>query len=68
MTLVYRTKDGDRLDQICYQHYKRVDVLQAVLDANRGLAALGPVYPSGVRILLPDITPPATRTIVRLWD
>ena len=66
--IVYRTKDGDRLDQICYKHYNRVDVVQTVLDANRGLAALGPVLQAGVRIILPEITPPAARTTVRLWD
>lgn len=66
--VTYRTKDGDRLDQICYRHYGRVDVVQAVLDANRGLAELGPVYLSGVRIKLPQLAPPKARKTVRLWS
>lgn len=66
--VVYRTKDGDRLDQICHRHYGRVDVVQAVLDANRGLAELGPVLAAGVRIKLPQLSPPKARKTVRLWD
>lgn len=66
--LVYRTLEGDRLDTICHQHYGRVDVVHQVLEANVGLADRGPVYPSGVRINLPDITLPTTAKTVRLWD
>jgi len=66
--VTYRTKDGDRLDRICYRHYERVDVLEQVLDANPGLAELGPIYAAGVAIVLPRIDPPVARTVVRLWD
>lgn len=54
----YRTKHGDRLDQICYKHYGRVDVIVKVLDANIGLEAQPPVLPAGLLIKLPDIEQP----------
>ena len=63
------TLDGDHLDALLVQHYG-VDVapsaLAAVLAANVGLAAYGPVLPSGVRIVLPDLTP-VTPTL-QLWE
>ncbi|MFW5455008.1 tail protein X [Thioalkalivibrio sulfidiphilus] len=45
--VTYRTKDGDRLDRICYRHYERVDVLEQVLDAN-------PVYRKNKRPFYPS--------------
>lgn len=66
----YRTRDGDVLDAIARAHYgpDRFSV-EAVYDANPGLAKLGPVLPSGVLIDLPDeaaVTP--SRHPIRLWD
>lgn len=66
----YRTKDGDVLDKICRDYYgSNPHSVEAVYDANPGLAWLGPVLPSGVLITLPnaDDTRPAPAT-VRLWD
>ncbi|EIK8119958.1 tail protein X, partial [Escherichia coli] len=43
--------------------------LAAVLEANPGLADLGPVYPSGVEIVLPDWTyEPEEKETFQLWD
>ena len=44
------------------------DDLPAVLQANPGLARLGPVLPIGTPVILPD-TPPANRVrdVVQLW-
>lgn len=53
----YRTKDGDRLDQICYKHYGNLGVVEQVLDANPQLAAM-PVIPAGILVKLPDIEQP----------
>lgn len=65
---VYRTRDGDRLDQICWTHYGRIaTTVEAVLAANRGLAALGVLLPAGVTIRLPELPEPITQS-VRLWS
>lgn len=65
---IYRTSDGDMLDDLCWRHYGRQSgAVEAVLAANPGLSDAGPVYPSGVLITLPDLTVPAVQP-VRLWD
>lgn len=68
--MIYRTKDGDVLDALCLTQYgARAGAAEAVLNANPGLAALGPVYASGVMITFPDL-PAATPGVatIRLWD
>jgi phage tail protein X len=70
---IYRTKDGDMVDLICFRHYGRTaDVTEAVLAANPGLAARGPVLAAGIEIVLPDFgTPedkPVEKETVRLWN
>ncbi|MFA5712134.1 tail protein X [Mycolicibacterium sp.] len=65
----YVTRDGDMLDWICWRHYGRsADAVEAVLEANPGLAVLGPVYAAGLTIVLPDLPPAAEAEIVRLWS
>ena len=66
MTARYRTVDGDVLDAICWRHYGHERATAAVLEANPGLAARGPVLPAGVVIELPDLQPPTT-AVIRLW-
>ena len=65
---VHLTTDGDMVDEVCWRHYgRRRGAAEAVLAANPGLAARGPVLPAGVEILLPDLPPPSP-AIARLWD
>ncbi len=65
----WRTVNGDVLDDICQRHYGRTDVVGAVLDANPGLAALPPILPAGVTIVLPPPPdPPPQVRAFRLWD
>lgn len=65
----YRTRDGDMLDEICHRHYGRTSgAVEAVLEANRGLVALGPVYGAGVVIVLPSLPAKPSKKTVRLWD
>jgi len=71
MAQQYRSKQGDTLDEIAWRQYGAVssDMLTRIMDANPGLADLGPIIPAGVIILLPDA--PETSTIkagVTLWD
>lgn len=65
-----RSLQGDTVDAICWRYYGRTaGTVEAVLEANRGLADLGPVLPMGTRVTLPDV--PATREnhrVVQLWD
>jgi phage tail protein X len=69
MPTQYRTRDGDRLDDICWRHYGRSSgLVEPALDANPGLADPGPVYPTGVVIELPDLPAPTQPGPVRLWD
>lgn len=103
---LYRTKDGEMLDWICWMHYgprtRLMDaalatdprlagaglaleeailplmqyapdhlrgVVEAVLDANPGLAARGEVLPAGVEIRLPELDQQVEDTgVVHLWD
>ncbi len=65
----YRTREGDLLDWICYRHYGRVEgAVEAVLEANQGLAGLGPEYEAGVVIELPELPSAPVEKVVRLWD
>lgn len=64
----YTTKDSDMLDQICVAYYGAAEgYVESVLAANPGLAARGPVYPAGVVITLPQLSPPG-QTLIRLYD
>ena len=68
--MIYRTKDGDVLDQVCAKHYGDTPYsVEDVLAANPGLAALGPVMQSGILIELPLVEESAPEApTIRLWD
>ncbi|MCO5153396.1 MULTISPECIES: tail protein X [unclassified Shinella] len=70
MATIYVTKQGETVDLACLAHYGRTaEVTEAVLDANPGLAGLGPILPMGTRITMPDISRRATaRPLVSLWN
>jgi phage tail protein X len=63
-------QQGDTLDLICQRHLGRTaGVVEAALEANPGLAALGPVLPMGTTVMLPDQSPAAAQTsLLQLWD
>ncbi len=63
----YRTLDSDMIDAICKAHYGREDMVEAVYEANPGLAAMGPILPKGVLVGLPVVEIPKTQTPIRLW-
>ena len=66
----YRTSQGDTLDYICWRFYKQQSgAVEIVLEANPGLAELGPVLPPNTIITLPDLPKPAdTVQPIRLWS
>lgn len=68
--MIYRTKDGDVLDQVCAKHYGDAPYsVEEVLEANPGLAAHGPVLSSGILIELPAVQETAQeKPTIRLWD
>jgi len=61
---------GDTVDAICWRHYGRTaGVTEAVLEANPGLADLGPILPQGVMVNMPEAQSTApVRQMVNLWD
>lgn len=68
---LYRTIDGDVLDELCSRYYGREwDTTETVLEANRDLAAKGPVYPAGLIIRFPVIAAQTSvnRDTFNLWD
>ena len=69
MTITYHSKQRDMVDLICWKHYGFTQgAVEAVLEANRGLADQPPVLPAGLAIILPDIGPPPAPQPIRLWD
>lgn len=69
MATTVHAAQGDTLDAICWRHYGRTaGVVEQVIDANPGLAELGPILPHGTAVQLPDITTQQQRKTVQLWD
>ena len=66
----YQSRDGDVIDAVCRRFYGReAGAVEAVLEANPGLAELGPTLPAGTEIHLPDLPRPLeTIPTVKLWD
>ncbi|QOJ19934.1 MAG: tail protein X [Gammaproteobacteria bacterium] len=68
MAKTIRTSDGDRLDTLCYRYYGNLNgTVEAVIDANPGLAKLGQPFASGILITLPDF-PVKVNKPVQLWS
>jgi phage tail protein X len=66
----YRTREGDTADLIAWRVYGRQDdgVVEALIDANPGLADYGPVLPEGLAVELPEISTAPVTASVRLWS
>lgn len=66
----YITSQGDTADYIAWKYYGNQDAgtVEALIDANKGLADYGPELPAGVEITLPVIATPTTTQGVKLWD
>lgn len=71
MSTTVRSVQGDTLDDLVWQHYGRsAGAVEAVLEANPGLADLGPILPTGTSVTLPDLEPaaPESGRRLKLWD
>jgi len=68
MAMICRTSDGDLLDTLCYHAYGHLNgTVEAVLDANQGLADEPQPYRAGIVIELPDLPLPSEDGI-SLWS
>lgn len=69
MSRQYITVEGDTVDLVAYKFYRtQPGVTEVILNANNGLASLGPILPLGTTILIPDIDTQAAEEPVQLWD
>ena len=67
MAKIIRTSDGDVLDEICYAVYGSVTgMVEAVYEANPGLAAREQPFMAGITITMPDVDVPRSEP-VQLW-
>lgn len=63
-----RSLHGDTVDLIAWRSFGDTGMTVAILDANPGLAQLGPVLPTGTLVTLPErSTTPQTATPITLW-
>ena len=68
MATTCRTASGDVLDTICQHYYGHLNgTVEAVLDANQGLADEVQPFRAGLLICLPDLPAP-THEVVMLWN
>lgn len=68
MATIYRTRNGDVLDRICWDYYGRESAFIDVLKANPGLVEKGAILPAGIEIILPELSSPVVTEAVSLWD
>ena len=67
MAMTCRTADGDVLDTICHTYYGHLNgTVEAVLDANQGLANEAQPFRAGLLIHLPDLPAPSDEGVM-LW-
>lgn len=65
----YVTRAGETVDLACHRFYGRTEgVTEAVLAANQGLAAKGPVLPMGTVIHMPPAPSVSARPLVKLYE
>lgn len=69
MTTQTRTQQGETVDALCWRHYGRTQgAVEAVLQANPGLARQGLILPQGILVTMPTLSAPPPKTTVTLWD
>lgn len=69
-TVVY-SHQGDTVDSLCWRELGATrGVVEAVFELNRGIAALGPILPTGTAVMLPARQAVVTPVIplINLWD
>jgi phage tail protein X len=68
--MIVRAQQGDTVDLLCWRHYGRTDgTVEAVLEANAGLADYGVFLPVGLAVFLPELaTVSVTKPLLQLFD
>ena len=68
--MIVRARQGDTVDALCWRHYGRTDgTVEAVLEANPGMAEMGVVLPVGTPVHLPALATVAdSKPLVQLFD
>ena len=68
--MIVRALQGDTVDSLCWRHYgSTAGTVEAVLEANTGLADLGPVLPVGTQVYMPTPkTTTSTKPLLQLFD
>lgn len=68
MPLQYLTKAGETADFIVWKLYgDRSGAVEALLDANPGLADEGCTLPAGLTVIVPEPSAETPRTTIRIW-
>jgi phage tail protein X len=60
-------QQGDTVDLVAWREYRDTAMTEPLLEANPGLAALGPVLPQGTSIRLPARETPPPAPQYTLW-
>ena len=64
-----RSQQGDTLDLVLIRHYGyTAGITEQVLNLNPGLAALGPIIPTGTLITMPAAPTQAEQPLIQLWN
>ncbi|WP_175773478.1 tail protein X [Paraburkholderia phenazinium] len=68
--MIVTAQQGDTVDALCWRHYGRTDgTVEAVLEANAGLADFGVFLPIGTPVSLPELAAvQTTAPLLRLFD
>lgn len=62
-------RQGETVDQIAARCYGGDTAMTlAILEANPGLAALGPILPHGTVVVLPELQAAPAAPTLSLWD
>lgn len=64
------SEDGETVEALVWRALgtRAGRIVERVLDANAGLAALGPVLPVGTPVVVPELSAAVPVERVRLWD
>lgn len=64
-----RARQDDTVDSLCWRHYGATrGLVEAVLQANPGLADAGPMLPQGMPVRMPVVTARPVQPVIQLWD
>lgn len=69
MATQIRTQQNESVDALCWRHYDRTQgAVEAVLQANPGLARHGLILPQAILVTMPLLSAPPSKQTVSLWD